>query len=171
VWAALHAIAPHSFPSVLTSQGSQVQSLPRFPPGTTQDLTGGRAHLAPKWTGRLGVDWSGELGSSGLGWDLNSNLSFVSDQFTGAVTDNNPQVKEDGYALLGARITINGKGDRWSLALFGNNLTNKQYSVGSFYQTLGAGLGLNNGVFPGSAAVRRIHADPRTVGISGTVRF
>ena len=145
--------------------------LPGLPAGSNQDLTGGRAHLAPKWTGRIGIDWSSELGSSGLSLDANGNLTFVSSQYTGAVTDNNPQVKGDGYILLGGRLTLNGKDDRWSVALFGNNLTNEQYSAASFYQTLGTPLGLSNGAFPGSTAVRRLHADPRTFGIAGTVRF
>jgi len=50
-------------------------------------------------------------------------------------------------------------------------IDNKQYEAGNLYQFLGASLGLINGVFPGSTAVRRLHADPRTYGISGTVRF
>jgi len=146
--------------------------LPGLPPGTTQDLTGARATFSPKWSGRVGADWSGEFaGSGGMGWNLNSNLTFVSNQYIGAVTDNNPQTKANGYALLGARFTINGKDDRWSFSLYGDNLTNKQYAIARFYQPLGAALGLNNGVFPGSTAVRRAHADPRTVGFSGTLNF
>ena len=138
--------------------------------GATQDLEGKPATFAPKWNGRVGLDWSGEFGG-GWGWDLTSNLSFVSKQFGGLVNDANPQTIIDGYALLGARATLNGPGDRWSVSLFGNNLLDKQYEAGNLYQFLGANLGLNNGVFPGSTAVRRLHADPRTYGISGTFRF
>ena len=138
--------------------------------GATQDLEGNPATFAPKWNGRVGFDWSGEFGG-GWGWDLTSNLSFVSKQFGGLVNDANPQTIIGGYALLGARATLNGPGDRWSVSLFGNNLLDKQYEAGNLYQFLGANLGLNNGVFPGSTAVRRLHADPRTYGISGTFRF
>lgn len=95
----------------------------------------------------------------------------MSNQFGGLVNDGNPQTIIDGYALLGARATVSGPGDRWSVSLFGNNLLNKQYEAGNLYQFLGANLGLNNGVFPGSTAVRRLHADPRTYGVSGTFRF
>jgi iron complex outermembrane receptor protein len=55
--------------------------------------------------------------------------------------------------------------------LFGNNLTNKQYEAGNLYQFLEGSLGLRNGVFPGSTAVRRLHADPRTVGALVTFRY
>jgi len=139
--------------------------------GATQDLKGQSATFAPKWSGRVGFDWSGNFGSSDWGWDLTSNLSFVSKQFGGLVNDGNPQTIIDGYALLGARATLNGPGDRWSVSLFGNNLLDKQYEAGNLYQFLGANLGLNNGVFPGSTAVRRLHADPRTYGVTGTFRF
>ena len=47
-----------------------------------------------------------------------------------------------------------GADDRWSVSLFGNNLTNTQYSLGHLYQVLDGPLGLRNGVFPGSTAVR-----------------
>jgi iron complex outermembrane receptor protein len=139
--------------------------------GGTQDLKGERATFAPKWSGRIGFDWTGDIGSGGMTWDFNSNLSFVSEQFGGLVNDANPQTIIDGYALLGARATINGANDRWSVSLFGNNLLDKQYEAGNLYQFLEGTLMLRNGVFPGSTAVRRLHADPRTYGISATVRF
>ena len=139
--------------------------------GGTQDLKGKAANFAPKWSGRVGFDWTGEIGSSGLGWGLNSNLSFVSKHYGGLVNDANPQTVIDGYALLGARATLNGSGDRWSVSLFGNNLTDKQYEAGNLYQFLEGSLGLRNGVFPGSTAVRRLHADPRSYGVAATFRF
>lgn len=75
------------------------------------------------------------------------------------------------YQLLGARITLNGPDDRWSVSVFGNNLTNTQYTNGNLYQVLDGPLGLRNGVFPGSTAIRTLHADPRTYGASATFRF
>jgi iron complex outermembrane recepter protein len=139
--------------------------------GQVQDLKGNPVTFSPEWTGRVGFDWTGDIGSAGMSWAINANLSFISDQFIGLVTDANPQTIEDGYALLGARFTLNGPDDRWSASLFGNNLTNTQYSLGHLYQVLDGPLGLRNGVFTGSTAVRRLHADPRTYGASVTYRF
>ena len=144
--------------------------LPGFPAGTTQDLKGKPATFAPKWTGRVGFDWTGGLWSSGLTWDLNSNLSFVSKQFGGLQNDANPQTIIDGYALLGARASVNGPNNGWTLSLFANNLLNKQYEAGNLYQFLDGPLGLKNPV-TGTTGVRRLHADPRTVGASFTVRY
>lgn len=87
------------------------------------------------------------------------------------MTDNNPQVNQDGYALLGGRIELQGPDENWSIGVYGRNLTNKYYAVNKFYQTLNGGLGLNNGVFPGSTAVRVQRADPRSYGVTATYRF
>lgn len=75
------------------------------------------------------------------------------------------------YALFGARLTLNGPDDRWSLALFGSNLTNTHYRPLAVYQPLGAALGFNNGAFAGSTANRILANEPRTYGVSATFRF
>jgi len=137
----------------------------------TQSLNGKPAPNSPKWSGRLGVDWTGDLGWNGLTFDANSNLSFFSKQFEGIITDDNPQTIEPSYAVLGARLSISGPGDRWTASIFGNNLLNKQYGLANLYQPLDSSMLLRNGVFPGSTAVRRQHADPRTVGASLTFRY
>lgn len=145
--------------------------LPGFGGAATQDLQGARNNYAPKFSSNVGATWSGDFGSSGMGWSLNSNVAYVSDQSVGQVTDNNPQTIQDGYALVGARLQISGSDDRWSLAVFGNNLTNEGYCSNQTYQVLDSSFGLRNGVFPGSTGVRCYYASPRTFGASGTFRF
>ena len=136
-----------------------------------QDLRGKPAPNSPKWSGRLGFDWAGDIGSTGWTWDATSNLSFFSKQYEGIITDANPQTIEPSYAVLGARLSISGPGERWTASLFGNNLLNKQYGLANLYQPLDSSMLLRNGVFTGSTAVRRQHADPRTVGGSITFRY
>jgi iron complex outermembrane receptor protein len=138
--------------------------------GGVQDLKGKPVTFSPKWSGRLAADWSGSIGA-GWSFDANANLSFVSRQYLGLVTDANPQTIEPRHALLGARLTLNSPNDRWSASIFSSNLTNTQYSPGNLYQVLDSAFGLRNGVFPGSTAVRRLHADPRTYGASVSFRF
>lgn len=144
-------------------------NLPGLP--GTQDLTGQPNTFSPKFVGNVAVDWSGDLGSTGMGWAFNGNVAFVADQIVGGVNDANPQTRADGYALLGARFTISGANDRWSLSLFGRNLANTHYRPLAIYQPLGAALGLNNTVFPGSTAVRIQANEPRSYGVTATVRF
>jgi iron complex outermembrane recepter protein len=139
--------------------------------GQQQDLTGQPNTFSPEWVGNVSVDWSGDIGSSGMTWSLNGNLSFVSDQYVGTSLDANPQTLADGYALLGARATISGPDERWSLSVFARNLGNAHYRPLTVYQPLGGPLGLNNGVATGSTAVRVLANEPRTWGVSGTFRF
>ena len=144
-------------------------ALPGF--GGTQDLTGKPNSFSPAWSGNVAVDWNGDVGSSGWTWAANANVSFVSDQYVGTVNDANPQSIADGYALLGARLTLSGPDDRWSLAIFGSNLTNTHYRPLAVDQPLGGALGLNNGAFPGSTANRIMANEPRTYGVSAKVQF
>jgi iron complex outermembrane recepter protein len=137
----------------------------------TQNLTGQPNTFSPEWVGNVAVDWSGQIGSGGMGWSLNGNLSFVSDQYVGTSLDSNPQTLADGYVLLGARATIHGQDERWSLSVFARNLGNTHYRPLMVYQPLGGPLGLNNTVFSGSTAVRVLASEPRTWGVSGTFRF
>jgi iron complex outermembrane receptor protein len=139
--------------------------------GGVQDLEGTRNNYSPKFTGNVGATWTGDLGSSGKRWLLNGNVAFITDSNVGQVTDNNPQTIQDGYALLNARAELFGVDDRWSFALFGNNLTDQGYCNTQIYQVLDSSFGLRNGVFPGSTAVRCSRAQPRTYGVSGTFRF
>ena len=55
--------------------------------------------------------------------------------------------------------------------MFGRNLANTYYRPLSVYQPLGAALGLNNTVFPGSTANRPMANEPRTFGAAATFRF
>jgi iron complex outermembrane receptor protein len=137
----------------------------------TQDLTGQPNTFSPEWVGNVAVDWSGDIGSSGLAWAINANLSFVSDQFVGTSLDANPQTLADGYTQIGARATINGSDDRWSLSVFARNLGNTSYRPLAVYQPLGGPLGLNNTVFPGSTAVRVQASEPRSYGIAASFKF
>lgn len=139
--------------------------------GGVQSLQGTRNNFSPEFTGNVGATWSGDVGNSGMRWSLNGNVTLVSDQNNGGVTDNNPQTVQDGYALLGARFQINGPGDRWNIAVFGNNLANQGYCVSRFYQVLDGAFGLRNGVFRGSTGLRCNVAQPRTYGVSGTFNF
>lgn len=144
-------------------------NLPGLP--GTQDLTGQPNTFSPKWSGNVAVDWGTDIGSGGMRLNVNSNLFFTSSQFVGTVNDANPQSLAPAYALLGGRIALDGPDSRWTVALFARNLFDKAYRPLSVYQPLGAALGLNNTVFPGSTANRVLAGEPRAFGVSATYRF
>ncbi|MFN3458120.1 MAG: TonB-dependent receptor [Novosphingobium sp.] len=144
-------------------------NLPGLP--GTQDLTGKPNTFSPKWSGNVAVDWGTDLGQSGMRLAVNGTMSFISSQFVGTVNDNNPQSLAAPYALLGGRISLSGNDDRWTLSVFARNLANKHYRPLTVYQPLGAALGLNNTVFPGSTANRVSASEPRMFGAAATFRF
>lgn len=142
--------------------------LPGF--GGSQDLTGSRFTYSPEWSGTVGATYKGDIGTTGLRWSLRGTMSFVSDQNVGQVTDDNPQTVQDGYALLGLRMTLFGRDDRWSFAVFGDNLTNKGYCNQLYYQPLDSVFGLRN-TSTGGTLVRCQVASPRTIGGALGFRF
>ncbi|GAO53487.1 hypothetical protein NMD1_00493 [Novosphingobium sp. MD-1] len=144
-------------------------NLPGLP--GTQDLTGKPNTFSPKWSGNVAVDWGTDLGQGGMRLAVNGTMSFISSQFVGTVNDSNPQSLAGAYALLGGRISLSGADDRWTLSVFVRNLANKHYRPLTVYQPLGAALGLNNTVFPGSTANRVLASEPRMFGAAATYRF
>jgi tetratricopeptide (TPR) repeat protein len=70
-----------------------------------------------------------------------------------------PVEKEDGYTVLNARIGYGAQDGRWEVALFGDNLSDKEYRVYAFDSSLFAGV------------VAGVYAKPRTYGIHAIVRF
>lgn len=139
--------------------------------GGVQDLAGKRARFSPKWSGMLTAIWQDRLGGTGMGWELSANATFASAQYLGSATDANPQSIEPGYALLGARFSVEGLDHRWTASLFTDNLTNRRYAHFNANQVFDGLFGLRNGIFPGSTAIRKLSANPRTYGIAVKFRF
>lgn len=70
-----------------------------------------------------------------------------------------PVEKESSYTVLNARIGYAADDGRWSVAVFGDNLTNEKYRVYAFDSSLFAGV------------VAGVYAKPRIWGVTGTWRF
>ena len=135
---------------------------------SVQDLTGGKNHFAPEWTGNLFVTIDGDLAQ--WGWRATAGVNYVGEQFVGGAIDNNPQVLQDGYALVSARLTLSDPNDRFSIAVFGENLTDEGYCGVSFYQPLSGQLGLNDAA-TGGTFIRCNTGAPRTVGVRLSTTF
>lgn len=83
------------------------------------------------------------------------NWRYVGVKTTGTFPD---QVQTPGYGLLGANVTYQSAGGRWSLAFWGRNLLDKYYYV-DYSATANSNIGITQ-VTPGR---------PREIG--GTVRY
>jgi iron complex outermembrane receptor protein len=91
----------------------------------------------PKWNYGAGTEYTMALGDKGtltprVDWTYQSKIYF-----------NNSAGFQDGYGLLSARLTWAAPDDKWSVALFGTNLTNKVYFDGKL--ALQAALGRESG--------------------------
>jgi iron complex outermembrane receptor protein len=97
--------------------------------GVPGDVAGNRLNNAPEWTGRLWLGWSGRL--DGVG-----RLALTADataQSTAFYSPFNDRIQRQlPYGLLGARVDYEAPNQRWSLAVYGRNLTNSDYITGAF---------------------------------------
>lgn len=141
-------------------------NLPGLP--GTRDITGKRPTFTPKWSGTIGAEYRGELGG-GMNFLLRGDLAFNSSANIGQVNNADPATVQSGYQVLSARATLFGRDDRWSVSLFGDNLTDEGYCTSFTYVVLGAATGL---AIPGQSAFRcNTVSRPRSYGISGSVSF
>ena len=90
-------------------------------------------------------------------FELHADYSYRSREQFQIVAASNDQ---EGYGLLGARMGFRSKDDRWSIALFGTNLTNR------LYRTAGRGTLLGQSGFVYSSI-----GLPRQIGLQVTRQF
>jgi iron complex outermembrane recepter protein len=95
----------------------------------TGDVSGNRLNNAPEWSGRLWIEWSGDIGRS-------RRLSVAADataQSTVFYTPFNDDIQRQGpYGLLGTRVEYGPGHRRWTAAAYARNLTNTDYIMATF---------------------------------------
>ena len=112
---------------------------------------------APEWTGYLGFTWVGDVAGGDLA--VTPSVSYRGDysQFEFP----NPILDQKAYALVDLSIVWTDPGDRYTLGLYGKNLTDEEYRVGGYN-------------FPGALFNNSIigyYGPPRTVTASLKVSF
>ena len=132
-------------------------------------MTGTRPTYAPLWSTSEGVEFRKSF-ASGFRATLRSDVTTNTAQNLNAVIDNSPITVQKGYALLSARFSLYAPDDRYSLALFGSNLTDHHYCVNEGYLPFGPQLGALD-VKGQSEAVTCFHGNPRTIGARLGVKF
>jgi len=93
------------------------------------DRTGNRVASVPEWTGSLAVQYFSPFAGS-AGWFIRGGLNYFGDAPTD--TANDRRWWSDGATLLNARAGIDFKGGRYSVALWGRNLSNEDYITGGW---------------------------------------
>ena len=120
-----------------TGPGGLVQSL--------TDASGAHMQRAPEYTGNLGASYGINVGGGDL--TLSGNLYYTSSFYF----DPEEQFKQEGYALLSLRAAWTDPSGHYTLALFGDNVTDKRYRTQVLFNTLGIGT-----VWSSPATVRRL---------------
>lgn len=118
------------------------------PGGVTSDVAGNRLTNSPAWSGRMWVDWTRAIGRA-------SSLSLRADstwKTTTFFTPFNDRVqRQRPLGLLDLSAEFKPTYRRWSIVVFGRNLTNEHYITGS-----------NSAL---TAAIGGRPGDPRQVGV------
>lgn len=114
------------------------------------DAGGNTMQRSPEFTGNLGLTYSTELAGGTL--DLTSTLYYTSEFYF----DSSEQFEQEGYELLSLRAEWTDPSDRYTLALFGDNLTDSEYRTQ---------------VLPQFYGPLSMWGQPATFGASANVRF
>lgn len=94
-----------------------------------QDLSGSPTDRAPEWSGNIGGEYTFHLPND---FAVTTNLTaFLSSSYTFGLSDR--ELAQDSYARLDGRVTIDFPGDRLSLDLIVQNITDEQILTYSTY--------------------------------------
>jgi iron complex outermembrane receptor protein len=90
----------------------------------TISLKGCELPRAPDFQGVLGISWSTAVGNGGE-LRMRGDYSYRGDQYF--TQFNRDVVSQDGYGLLGARITYTAPDAKWYVTAYGENLADEDY--------------------------------------------
>ncbi|MGL5838025.1 MAG: TonB-dependent receptor [Sphingorhabdus sp.] len=122
------------------------------------DLTGNRFPRAPKWTLSSYIGYIADLGGSGT---LGARVDLRYQSLTYFTQFNRPLISQEGYSLINGRVTWTDESEKYSISVWGNNLTNKTY----FSEVL------ESGAFNPQLVGQGYVAPPRTYGVTASVNF
>ncbi|GGB17210.1 TonB-dependent receptor [Sphingomonas metalli] len=135
-------------------------------------LPGSAMSNAPKNVVTTSLAWTPDIGSSGMSALFYVDGRLTSDYNTGS--DLAPEKRQDGYALVNARIGLRGPKQLWALEFWAQNLLNQDYIQVAFNSPFqGAGSIANTQRFGSvaNALYSAYLAEPRTYGVTLRSRF
>lgn len=117
---------------------------------STTDASGFRMARSPKFTGNIGARYETDLG--GGKFALSGNLAYTSK----AYFDSSQQYSSPGYELLSLRAEWTDPSERYTLAVYGDNITDSKYYTQ---------------ILPGQFAIQTVWGQPVSWGISARAKF
>ena len=92
---------------------------------TIQNLTGRQAALAPKWQGNLGAQYDTSPFAGGYVLQIRPAITFEDSFYS--TPDLSPNGYVNSHTLLDLRVNLVSPTKRWTLTLYGTNITNEKY--------------------------------------------
>lgn len=139
-------------------------------------LPGARASFAPEWSTTASIAFDRSIGN-GLRFGFNLTGKYMTEFNTGS--DLLPYKMQDAFGILNGRVTIGSESERWTLELWGQNLTDTEYKqvainqplMGTAFQTTMQ----SNGTYYDPAKDTQTYASflgaPRTYGLTLRLRY
>lgn len=93
------------------------------PNGCAQDLSGAPTQFASRWTGNFTADYEFPVAPD---LKLAAGIAVFARSKYNASTNNEPLHIQPGFAKIDAHLALKEEGGRWTLSVFGKNLTDKQ---------------------------------------------
>jgi outer membrane receptor protein involved in Fe transport len=136
-------------------------------------LPGDNLSNAPEIVVTSSLAWTPRIGNSGL-----SGLFYIDGRVTDGYntgSDLFPQKEQDSFAIFNARIGLRGKGERWAIEAWAQNIFNVGYTQVAFNSPFQEGArtaAFADPQFPGGRQIfSAFLAEPRTFGLTGRFRF
>ena len=122
----------------------------------------------PKWTASANLAYSTPIGDGDL--SFGTTLSYRSKTYQFEIP--NPYIDQKGFALWDASIVYTAPDDRWSLGLFGKNLTDKEYKTSGYtFVNFDPVTGAPTSALGTEGTLTAFYGNPRQVFVTGTVKF
>ena len=141
-------------------------------------LPGSRPSFAPEWSGSLSINFDRSIGN-GMRAGFSLAGKYMTEYDTGS--DLSPFKMQDAFTTVNGRISIGSEDDRWTVELWGQNITDEEYLQvgyngplqGTAFQSAVQTGGTNPGTFYNQNLDTQTYnaflGAPRTYG--ATVRF
>ena len=126
----------------------------------------------PKWTGNVNASYAVPIGEGRI--DVSGGLSFKSKTYQFEIA--NPFIDQKGYSLADASVVYHAPDKRWTLGVYGKNLTDKRYKT-SGYTFMAANATTGVLVSPLTPALGKegvltaFYGNPRQIYLTGTITF
>ena len=133
-----------------------------------QNLTGRHAALAPRWQANLAAEYESSPFGGGYVLRIRPAITYQDPFF--ATADLSPNGFVNAHTLLDLRVSMVSPNQRWTLTVYGTNITNEHYFMQKNLTPNAAALKGTNPV-TGAALMRGFLGAPAMYGVKVSARF